>query len=211
MADTWERAGGTVLVCENGYIGQDDVGRQLYAISVHGHNGSGWFPCGPEDRLAALKLDLKPWQEGDHILVCGQRGIGTKTMASPDGWHLRAEAAVKRVTQRPVKVRAHPGLKPPTTTIEQDLEHAHACVVWSSACGVTALTMGVPVFYDAPHWVCEETARKGIDAIDRPLADDARRRAAFQKMAHGQWSVAEITSGEPFKRIAARIDEVPAW
>src|SRR3990167_1306236 len=43
-ADTWERQGGTVLVAENGYVGRDSAGHQLYAIAVHGHNGSGKWP-----------------------------------------------------------------------------------------------------------------------------------------------------------------------
>ena len=42
-ASKWEQRGGTVIVCENGYLQQVD--KTHYAISTHGHNGSGWFPA----------------------------------------------------------------------------------------------------------------------------------------------------------------------
>lgn len=37
--------------------------------------------------------------------------------------------------------------------------------------------------------------------------DDALRQAALHRMAHAQWTVAEIESGEPFARIVAQIGQ----
>ena len=48
-ANQWESRGGTVIVLENGYLQRVD--KTHYAISVHGHNGSGWFPVGAEDQI----------------------------------------------------------------------------------------------------------------------------------------------------------------
>ena len=62
LADLWESRGGTVLVCENGYLGTDSEGRQLYAIAIHGHNGSGRWFVGDEDRTvtrSGLPSDVK--------------------------------------------------------------------------------------------------------------------------------------------------------
>lgn len=203
QARDWESNGGSVLVCENGYIGADDQGRSLYAISVHGHNGSGWFPVGTEDRFTALGVQVQPWRDlSGHVLVCGQRGIGSRLMASPANWE--HGMAQKLKGRWPVRMRSHPGRTQPATTLQADLEGAAACYVWSSASGVKALTVGVPVIYAAPHWICSAAASRDLSA---PMMDDALRQAALHRMAHAQWTVAEIESGEPFARIVAQIGE----
>jgi len=201
-AREWEAKGGTVLVCENGYIGRDATGQQLYAIAVHGHNGSGWFPVGADDRFSDLGIALAPWRDGGaSILICGQRGIGSHQMASPAQWEDKTLRRFKEQKLTGLRIRRHPGRNPPTTTLEHDLADARLCVIWSSASGVKALTMGIPVVYCAPHWICAGAAGHTIGKINEPVRDDARRLAAMQRMAHAQWRVAEIEQGEPFRRI----------
>lgn len=207
-ADEWEAKGGTVLVIENGYCGRDADGRQFYAIAVHGHNGSGWFPVEHDDRLTPLGIDLQPWRTAPgYILVCGQRGIGAKTMASPRGWEDRAANQLKAMGFKDVRIRRHPGRFVSPTTIDQDLDGAEMCVIWSSACGVRALERGIPVVFCAPHWICEGAAGRGLGAVESPRRDELARLSAFGRMAHAQWSVEEIASGEPFRRILAKLDE----
>jgi hypothetical protein len=181
----WEKSGGTVIVAENGYLSKTPKTR--YAISVHGHNGSGWFPQGTEDRFSALGFELKPQRtRGTYVLVCGQRGVGSARMASPPQWGEKTAAALRKAGE--VRFRPHPGNNAPKVPLAADLANASRCVIWSSAAGVEALAEGVPVEHHAPHWICE-----GHRAIGREMA--------LQRMAHGQWDVAEITSGEPFARI----------
>lgn len=204
MADTWERSGGTVLVAENGYIGKDENGHQLYALSASGHNGSGWWVSTGKDRFGKLGVDVKPWKESTpdgHLLVCGQRGIGSRTMASPSNWHYQTANKLKKVTSRPVKVRLHPGNQPPKTALDDDLAGAHACVIWSSGSGVKALVNGYPVFFDAPHWICSMAAdhvRNPSVDYEVPNRDDRLRELALFRMAEAQWSIKELDSGEPF-------------
>lgn len=203
-ANEWERRGGTVLVCENGYAGKDSEGRQYYAISVHGHNGSGWFPDGDGARFDALGLVVHPWKVGGRkIVVRGQRGIGTAQMASPVRWHNNTAARLAKRQPWPVQCIDHPGRHAPNPPPEVYLADALACVIWASSVGVTALLMGVPVFYDAPYWICQMGARRLRDSpdADYPLKDDRMRRYALERMAWAQWSVAEIETGEPFKRL----------
>jgi hypothetical protein len=200
-AELWERDGGSVLVAENGYIGTDSQGRQLYAISIGQHNGAGRFPVSTEDRFARLGIAVKPWRtDGEHVLICAQRGIGSRLMASPDNWHASTERYLRARTKRPIRTRLHPGNKPAVVPLASDLAGAWACAVWSSASGVKALTLGIPVLYDAPHWIASEGARP-LAAVETPLLDDACRLAALHRMAHGQWTVEEIESGEPFVRL----------
>jgi hypothetical protein len=206
-ADAWEDRGGTVLVCENGYAGKDAEGRQFYAIAVHGHNGSGWFPVGDEKRFPALGIELAPWRnDGVRHLICGQRGIGTALMASPPAWEFKTSRTLKGMGL-PHHVRRHPGRHAPATTLDQDLVGVKTCVIWSSSAGVKALAMGIPVVYCAPHWICGAGAGHGLSFLETAPRDDAARERAMEFMAWGQRSIAEIESGEPFVRIRENLED----
>lgn len=211
LANTWERSGGSVIVCENGYIGADAKGRQLYAIAVGGHNGSGHVPVGSEDRFSALGIDVQPWQQrpDGYTLICGQRGIGSKDMASPKDWNQTAQR--KLAGGRPVKLRPHPGkdcLKDEAmASLDDDLAGAHSVAIWSSSAGVKALVAGIPAAYDAPAWVCHRAAMRGVETLlHTTITDDVARKAALHEMSHSQWAVDEISSGEPFARILADME-----
>jgi hypothetical protein len=203
QASSFERGGGTVVVAENGYLGKDADGNQFYALARGGHNGSGqWYVGGPE-RFAALGIELKPWRtDGNHILVCGQRGIGSPTMASPPNWHEGAAERLRKQTKRPIKIRTHPGNKEAAVPLSADLAGAWACAIWSSSSGIQALVAGIPVLFDAPHWVCAP-AGGTLASVESPPMDDAARLTAMQRMAWGQWTLDDITSGEPFRRLLA--------
>lgn len=200
-ANNWEANGGTVLVAENGYVGKDQDGLQYYALAVHGHNGSGWFPVGDEDRFSKLNIELKPFiHRKGYYLVCGQRGIGSALMASPPNWHERARNYLRSLKPLPeVKVRLHPGPHDPVVKLEDDFAGASICIIWSSSSGVKALIEGIPVKYDAPHWICSPSATRLRSG--EMLRDEGARLHALQRMAWAQWSVAELASGEPFVRI----------
>ena len=186
LADTWEARGGTVIVAENGYL--QKVDKSHFAISVHGHNGSGWSPVGPEDRFTRLGFPLKdPVVRDGYLLIIGQRGIGSRQMASPPLW---AEKQVAGFRGNPVqvKLRQHPGNFCPKVPLLDDLAGAKAVRIWSSSAGVLALVEGLPVSYCAPHWICA----------------GENREAALHRMSHGQWTVEEVASGEPFARMKAQ-------
>lgn len=189
-ADQWEKDGGTVIVAENGYLQRID--KTYYAISVHGHNGSGWFPIGSEDRFKELRYPLKEWRvgRGGYRLVCGQRGIGSRTMRSPPRWAESIIAKYQKAGER-CRLRLHPGNFAPKVPLVDDLRDAKVCSIWSSAAGVMALVEGIEVEHHAPHWICEG----GSSELGRLMA--------LHKMSHGQWHFKEIETGEPFARIIA--------
>jgi hypothetical protein len=209
VATEWEARGGTVIVAENGYI--QKVDKTYYALSVHGHNGSGWFPVGDEDRFSKLEIEVKPYHDCSDLgyaLVCGQRGIGTPLMASPSQW---AERIATKLSANgvPTKLRQHPGNFKPKTALTDDLKKARSCVIWSSGSGVRAMVEGYPVFFDAPHWICSDGAwRFNLGLIKHPPKDsDEARAKALHKMAHGQWHFEEIATGEPLARMLAHLGE----
>lgn len=204
LAKQVERQGGLVIVAENGYLGHDAQGRQLYSLACHGHNGSGWWPEGGPERFDALRVDLRPWRaQGSFIYIRGQRGIGSPQMASPMDWHKNAARVLAKYTAMRTVVVEHPG-KPACDLAAQlasSLAGAHCCVIWSSAVGVQALVNGIPVVYDAPHWICAPAAKRGLANINEPLMDDAARLSALRRMAWAQWTVDEIATGDPFARL----------
>ncbi len=190
-AAAWEKRGGTVLVCENGYLQRED--KTYYAISTHGHNGSGWYPLGEQDgarRFARLGFDLKP-MDGlrELVVVRGQRGIGSKLMASPPRWAEKHAARLRAKGVR-VVVMPHPGDKGKLAADLKMIEQAGVVHIWSSAMGVRALVEGVPVVHHAPKWICAGWIVGG-------------REWALQNMACAQWHHEEIATGEPFARMRA--------
>jgi len=207
LAAQFERAGGRVIVFEEAYTrGLWPV--KHFAASLHGHNGSGrWLPEIMDERVFRYRweltgLDFAPWREdGEHVLICGQRGIGTKAMASPRDWHDKVAAQLRPlVGDREIRVRLHPGKdKALRATLDDDLDGCWCCVVWSSGAGVRALLRGVPVIYQAPHWIVSGAASPHLDDVGLPPMPD--RAPAFESMAWAQWTVEEIRSGEAFAHL----------
>jgi hypothetical protein len=216
--DRWEQQGGTVLVAENGYIGRDAAGHQLYALARHGHNGSGeWDPGGPE-RWQALGVELKAWREGgEHILVAPNRHFGMKGLAMPYGWENEIVKRLRAVTKRPIRVRPHPQNAPAARPLSEDLENCFAMVIWASSAGVHALAAGVPVVSCSPWWILKNAALERAEDVEmfaavgpwERMAADVTRRVGFERLAWAQWSVEELARGDPFQHLL-RADVLPA-
>ena len=206
-ADRCEAAGGTVIVAENGYLGRDGEGRQLYALALDHHKGPGrWFPPADPSRWHRLGLRLHPWRQGGRwVLFAPERGIGPPGHAMPRDWPGRAEAALRRVCDKPVRVRRHPGNREPERSLIEDLEGAAAVVTWGSTVGLNALLVGVPVYHAMPDWIGAQCARYW--ACDEPLPAPAHadRNGLFASIAWAQWTVEEIANGAPFRHLLFEI------
>lgn len=213
IALRYAAAGASVLVAENGYSGrQDTQRRQYYALShgQHHHGGARWRP-GLDAELAALApRGLR--QQGRHILVCGQRGIGSPLMRSPPGWGEQTTEMLARQTDRPVQYRPHPGARPDLAALATALDDAWLCVVWCSAAGLVALLRGVPVCYAAPAWIAAASAR--------PLHDNFGRLADLESPAFfppggllnalaNEWCIADIESGRAFAALLNTSEAAP--
>lgn len=208
-----EMAGGQVLVAENGYVGAGGAmphamkDRDVYAIARRFHNDSSEIRAGAPDRWAALGVDLAPWRaDGDHVLVCPNRSFGTPGRIMPIDWPEKTARAVRAITRRPVRIRAHPGNDPHKVPLERDLDDCWAVVIWSSSVGVHALIRGVPVIACAPAWIALEAADRDLATVDVPAPTD--RLSALRRLAWSQWHVDEIAAGVPFEHLVERIPEL---
>lgn len=200
--DRFEAQGGTVIVAENGYLGMDREDRRIYALAVGYHNGRGRWPDGGPDRFAALGRAPAPLSTGgDHILVAPNRPFGARGGIMTHDWAGDVARRLRSVTRRPVRVRPHPGNSAPQTPLENDLAGAWCVVIWSSSVGIGALMAGIPVICECPFWICKDATGADIASVERPFFDYAARQRSLERMAWGQWTVEEIESGEPFRRL----------
>ena len=191
--ERFERAGARVFIAENGYIGKDDKGGRLVALALSHHLGKGRSPFGEEDRYKNHNFEIAPWREkGREILILAQRGIGdSKTIE----WAYDIQRQVQKISNRPVRVREHPGKK--HTPLEPDLLDAHAVITWSSGAGIVAVAFGVPAFYFMPGWLGQYAAKPGLKWLENPFRGD--RSSMFRRVGWAQWTDEEIASGKAFR------------
>jgi len=199
LARRFEQAGAAVIVSENGWVRRID-GLKTIALCRGHHNGAGEWPEGEEDRWSALGVELQAWRsDGEHVLVLDQRGIGEPAVAMPRGWTASAVSQLQSMTRRRIVVRRHPGNAEPPP--EPDWRDCWAAVTWASGAGIKAIIAGVPVFYGLERWIGGPAARYGLDDIERPFLGD--RLPMLHRLAYAQWTLEELTTGEPFARLLA--------
>ena len=210
----FEAAGAAVIVMENGYLGhrEDEFrklfsanGEQLYAMALDHHNGAGRWHVGEPGRWREQGIEVKPWRaDGEHVLVLPQRGIGPPGVAMPAGWSEKTFARLRAMTKRKVVVRGHPGNAPTVAPLERDLEGCWCAVTWGSGAGLKAICAACPCSIDFAKWIGEPAAMALQDAdIEWPRDSDQAREYMLDRLAWAQFTVSEISTGEPFKRLMA--------
>jgi hypothetical protein len=158
-----------------------------------------------------LKITLKDYRkQGNHILICLQRN---------GGWSMGAQSVVeqaqstiqqlKKHTNRPIVIRAHPGdqqskiyLKQLTGVtistnprLQDDLNGCWAVVNHNSSPAVAAAVEGYPVFVTDPERSqCKEIANVDLSRIETPDLPD--RQLWIQRLAMSHWNFDELKSGE---------------
>lgn len=200
-ADAARRVNATLIVAENGYLPSLTKPEPYYALALNGHNGSGLWYVGAEDRWSPLGYTLADWQSNPdgYILIADQRGIGSELMRCPRPFFEAVEPKIKRIFAKvdkkripEIRLRAHPGRHAPKTTLKQDLAGARAVVTWASNVANEALVAGVPTFRVAPYHV-NQAALDDLTLLPNPPKPD--RVEAFKKLAWAQWSLSEIENG----------------
>jgi hypothetical protein len=169
---------------------------------------------------AQTGTQLQPWRvDGNHVLLCLQRDGGW-SMAGWDviDWALKTIAEIRKYSDRPIRVRPHPGdkravkycerliklcagrrltniqLSKSTSTLIQDFNSCWAVVTHNSSPAVAAAIEGIPMFVTDPdRSQARGMAGAGIHKIENPHTPD--REAWIQRIAQFHWSHEELKSG----------------
>jgi hypothetical protein len=197
-AERFERAGATIIVAENGYLGKGWRGGNWFSLALDQVGGSGgrWPHHGPS-RWDSFAVELAPWRQGgDEVVILGQRGIGARHLRSPEQW---AEKMQERIGGR---IRAHPGKHDPSVSLEDDLSRAACVVTWASSAALQALLMGVPAWHELPTWIGSRASNHISDWGKLPHRQDSGARLElFRTLAWSMWQLSEIDSGEAFRAL----------
>ena len=156
----------------------------------------------PSDRFEAWNIEVKPWIDGDHILICPSSNTMTMFMCGMDAetWAAKMYEEVKKYTNRPIKVRFKPrknntsGPAAADVSIEEELYDAHAVITSASLTAIDALKLGVPVFTDQPKYnPAAWCANTDFSKLNNPEYYD--REHLFYNLAYKQYSIPEMRDG----------------
>lgn len=199
VAHAFERAGALVLVCENGWLGKAWRGGEWFSLCRDHHAGAGRWAIGGPQRWDCWGVEMAPYRtDGDEAVIFGQRGIGEPGIASPHNW---AEATRHRIGGR---IRPHPGNAAPAVPLADDLRRARECATWNSAAGLHALLLGVPVWHAFPQWIGAGASRPLAEwGKADPMRHDGARLEMFRRLAWAMWTLDEIRTGGPIRRLTA--------
>jgi hypothetical protein len=164
-----------------------------------------------------LNLNLKSWRSsGNHILFCLQRNGGWSMggISSID-WMNKTINDIRKYSNRPIVVRAHPGDKKIKSILRinhknvflstkenlvDDLKGAWATVVYNSSPSVASIIEGVPAFLTdniPQHSQSFDVANTDISNIENPVMLD--RQAWIEKLSMCHWKFDELRSGEAWQ------------
>lgn len=156
-----------------------------------------------------------------HILICMQRdgGFAMKTL-SPVDWLQNKIHEIRSVTQRAIHIRPHPGkynmqdfvaysgrdakrqsitlIDPSRSRLVDNLQNAHAAVVFNSSASVAAVLAGTPVFVDDSSCVAWQVANHDISKIESP-AEFCREQWIYD-LAAAHWSDADARQGRIYQK-----------
>jgi hypothetical protein len=190
----FEKVGAHIFVAENGYIGSDKHGHQLYALALDHHSGAGRWHVGDYSRWEALGIDLLPWKkDGSEIVIMPQRSIGCHehNIAMPFDWQQQVYGLLRSRSNRPIRVRQHPGASRESPLA--DLKNAWAGVVWGSGAGIKCIVGGIPVFHYLEKWIGCDSAIYNPKSFEEPYK--GTRTTTLTKVAWAQWTTDEIQQG----------------
>lgn len=200
--------------------------------SVYPNNGIYFFGNSNPNKWQEFSswhgASLKPWRtQGNHILLLCQRPKGWNMFApSQDTWIDETIAKIKQHTQRPIRIRMHPGdgnrqamidkiqkqynntvTLSDASNIREDLVNCWAAVGYNSTPNVVSAIEGVPVYIEDPlHSWASDIAFQDLSCIESPPLPD--RAAWATKIANIHWSNSEVQQGKLWSAMRDYISSV---
>lgn len=193
LVEKYQRAGARVIVAENGYLDRVD-GKKMFSLALDHHLGAGRWLVGDKPRF---EVEQEPWREkrGDEVLLLPQRGIGERRVAMPSGWLTAMKNRLQACTNRPIRIRLHPGhqRRHKVEPLERALDRAHCVVTWASGAGIKAIRYGVPCFHEFDGWIGNAASTRLDAQVEQCHTPD--RSELWRRVTWAQWTKDEIRSG----------------
>jgi hypothetical protein len=203
------------LMMERGYVGDRF---HWTAMGYNGLNGRADFfnkNSPPERWRKYFDGWLKPWHDGDYVLLAGQvlQDASIKNLGV-NYQHIANEIA--KHTSLPIHFRKHPHkltqgmatpsgcVTSPASTIEEALAGARVCVTVNSNSGVDAMLAGTPVINLDCGSMVWDLAQHDYSQIDKPPFPD-REQWAYD-IAYAQWSPEEIENGDAWEHLKRKFE-----
>ena len=193
---------------------------RTWRLCLNNINGLGKFANSDDiDPLRPRKLGvfLRPeaQQRKDSILIAcqHQRSLQWEGLPSTQKWVEETIRQIRNYTDKKIIVRPHPRnlfnlrmsniyvqipSKVKNSYDDYDIDYDHHCVVnYNSGPAVQAAIAGVPVVCDASSLAFPVSDE--LQNIDSPSLKD--RSEWFLRLCHTEWTVEEITKGEPIDKL----------
>ena len=211
---TYRNSDRPVIVLEVGMIQRG----RTWKLGLNG-TGIDAYPTSITDpsRARLLDIDLRPWHQGENIVIAVQRADSEQWTGQPPvtQWVQTTVDTIRKHTSRPIVVRSHPRiqLSIPGVTVErpkkipgsydnydceQTLKNAWAVVNWNSGPGPQSVIAGVPAFV-GPSSLAVPVANLDLSMIETPHMPDRTQWA--NQLAHTEWTTPELATGLPIKRL----------
>ena len=218
--------GKPVIILEVGSIKRNET----WKVGINGINGGAIWP--DADGPTRFDLAAKPWRESDStdpIILCGQHGHSEQWRGMPpmDEWMRSICSKIRVYTNRKIIIRPHPRFNISPDYIkgvsnvllanpkhiegsyddfnfEDILRSAHCVICHSSGPGVVSVLGGVPAFV-SPNSMAYSVAMdiNELEHIENPSKPN--RDEWVNTLSYTEWTVAEIASGEPWKRLKDKL------
>lgn len=202
-------AGKDVVILEKGYVKRDEY----YAVGLNGLNGRADFVNEdmPSDRWEKLGVGLSQWREdGEHIILCGQVPSDASVQnVDIIRWCSAMARDIMLITNMKILFRPHPlavqqtplllGTKLSRNKLSYDLKNAWATVTYNSNSAVESIIAGVPAFAFDEGSMALPLACTSISELGRPALPGRQQWA--NNLAYTQWTLEEMSTGEPWLHI----------
>ncbi len=198
-----------------------------WKVGLNGINRDAYFGEQNNDRTRADSLGLvcKPWRsDGDYVLIAGQHEKSEQWRNQPrmSRWVMDTIENVQAHTDRPIIFRAHPRcrleaierqyrnvyrqepiqLKDTYDDFDMNFNDIYCTVSWTSNPGIHSVLEGVPA-YTSQSSLAWDVSIKSLTNINNPPQPD--RQQWLNDYAHTEWTVEEIASGLPLKRLTSKL------
>ena len=188
----------------------------------------------PPDRwnkIAKVKnIKMKDWRKGGkYILICLNRGSGGYSAHGVNAadWAIKVYHELRKHTDRPIKIRQHPGMGYPSyhkdckklakhcsdhpdceliggrhdpLHIMQDMKTAHSVIIFTSTAGAPAVVEGIPLFVEHSSSYLYSMRAGELKDIENPNYN-INRKQFLNDYGYSHWSIEELREGEYHKRV----------